>query len=604
MNASPFGQAEPGRMGSPAQKIPASRRLSVLLLCDDFQGHANTVLDHIAAFTDCSAHEVRLFNPIGMIRSRRLDLDEFDVVVIHYSIKIISEDHLAPAFREQIRRFQGLKVQFIQDEYRSVNDFTDLMRDLGIQVLYTLVAEPERSRLYDEARLPGVVKLTTLAGFVPSGLVAHETLPLARRPLDIGYRGRTVPYWLGVLGQEKAWIGQEMRVRAASYGLRCDIGWAEEDRIYGRRWIEFVASCRATLGTESGASITDFDGSIERRAKAYLLEHPKADFHDVHRTLLRPYEDNLRVTAISPRVFEAAALRTALVLFPGKYSGMIEPWVHYIPLAKDYSNLDQVVEKVRDVEFLEAITERAYRDLIASGRYSQPAFAQEFDEVLLKHGSRHGKRRKACYHLACLERPFTVAASQFRESLKPILRVPQNLVKAMIAAMLLLMTEGGVRIVIRYLTSRELRRSAPFRELLRDVLKLAVVGQTLGGRRTGKRPFRVSVRLQADEGRLAFESRRGRDPEPATEDGAEDPGTEAFWKRFGELVREGRLHMMVWNHSALGGNVRYALAPFAGLTVCVGDYDMHAFAGLVELARREPQPAWGLIASMLHRRVA
>lgn len=604
MTASSLRSAAPRERTGLVRPLPSSRRLSVLLLCDDYQGHANTVLDHIAAFTDFSAHEVLVFNPIGMTRSRYLDLDEFDAVMIHYSIKIISEDHLAPAFREQLRRYQGLKVQFIQDEYRSVNDFTDLMRFLGIRVLYTLLDGPEIPTLYDEARLPGVVKLTTLAGFVPKGLTHYAALPPASRPIDIGYRGRTLPFWLGILGQEKAWIAQGVRERAAQYGLRCDIGWAEEDRIYGRRWIEFLGACKATLGTESGSSITDFDGSIERRAKAYLLEHPQAEFQEVHRTLLRPYEDNVRVTAISPRIFEAAALRTALILFPGRYSGLIEPWVHYIPLAKDFSNLDRVVEKLRDADFLESLTERAHRDLIASGRFSQETFAREFDEVLPKYGSRRGRRRKVCYRLACLERPVAMAASQFRESLKPVLRVPQDLVKAGLAAALLLMTEGGVRIVIRYLTSRELRHGAPFRELLRDVLKLAVVGQTLNGRRTGKQPFRVLVRLQADDGRLAFESRRGRVSEPAAEDGAEDPRAETFWRRFGEVVREGRLHMMVWNHSALGGNVRYALAPFAGLTVCVGDYDMHAFAGLVELARREPQPACELIASMLHRREA
>ncbi|MDE3034480.1 MAG: hypothetical protein KGO52_04155 [Nitrospirota bacterium] len=604
MTASSLRSAETGERTGQIRPLPLSRRLSVLLLCDDYQGHANTVLDHIAAFTDFSAHDVRVFNPIGMTRSRHLDLDEFDAVVIHYSIKIVSEDHLAPAFREQLRRYQGLKVQFIQDEYRSVNDFTELMRVLGIRVLYTLLAEPEIPKLYDETRLPGVVKLTTWAGFVPKGLTEYAALPPARRPIDIGYRGRTLPFWLGILGQEKAWIAQGVRERAGRYGLRCDIGWAEEDRIYGRRWIEFVASCKATLGTESGSSITDFDGSIEQRTKAYLLEHPRADFQEVHRALLRPHEDNVRVTAISPRIFEAAALRTALILFPGTYSGLIDPWVHYIPLAKDFSNLDRVVEKLRDVEFLETLTERAHRDLIASGRFSQQAFAQEFDGVLLQYGARRGKRRKLSYRLACLERPCAMAASNVRESLHPILRVPQDAVKAALAVALLLMSEGGRQIATRYLTSRELRRSAPFGELLRDVLKLAVVGQTMHGMRTSKKPFRMAVRLQADEGRIVFESLRGQEPGPGAGDGGDDPKAEAFWRRFGSVVQERRLQLMVWNHAALGGNVRYRLAPFAGLTVCVGDYDMHAFAGLVELARRAPQPAWAFLSSMLHRRVA
>ncbi len=98
---------------------PSDRRqLSILLLCDDNRGHANTVLDHIAAFRKFSQHRVYTFNPRGLTSSKYLDLDEFDVVVIHYSLVIIFDSYLAPDFREKLRRFQGLKIQFIQDDYR------------------------------------------------------------------------------------------------------------------------------------------------------------------------------------------------------------------------------------------------------------------------------------------------------------------------------------------------------------------------------------------------------------------------------------------------------------------------------------------------------
>ena len=57
---------------------------------------------------------------------------------------------------------------------------------------------------------------------------------------------------------------------------------------------------------------------------------------------------------ISPRVFEAIALRTALVLFEGEYSGIIAPGVHYIPLKKNLSNLDDVLSLLGDDEYLSA----------------------------------------------------------------------------------------------------------------------------------------------------------------------------------------------------------------------------------------------------------
>ena len=303
-------------------------------------------------------------------------------MIIHYSLVIISDHYLAPSFREQIRSFQGLKVQFVQDDYRWIDDLTTMMRYLSIHVLFTLYPEAQIPQVWNDTRLPGVRKISTLAGYIPDRLVGMTAPPVESRPIDIGYRSRAVPYWLGWLGQEKVWIAQGVLQHADKYGLCCDIAWREEDRIYGQDWDAFMRSCKATLGAESGASITDFDSSLEQRTQAYLREHSAADFWEVHRAILAPYEGNVLINVISPRIFEAIALRTALILFPGDYSGIVQPWHHYIPLAKDFSNMDVVAEKLRDPEFLRAMTERAYEDIVASDRYSYRAFIKEFDQVV------------------------------------------------------------------------------------------------------------------------------------------------------------------------------------------------------------------------------
>ncbi len=567
------------------------RRLSVLLLCDDQSGHANTVLDHIATLTNCAEHDVRVFNPCGMKHSRYLDLNEFDVIVIHYSLVIISDYYLSPAFREQIRRFHGLKVQFIQDEYRWVDEIAAMMRHIGIHVLFTLLPPSEIPKVYSESRLPGVIKIPTLAGYVPDSLVGRPTPPLETRPVDIGYRGRTLPYWLGRLAQEKVWIGQGVLARADRYGLRCDIKWAEGDRIYGQRWNEFLMACKATLGTESGASITDFNGSLERRTKAYLAEHPSADFNEVHRQVLAAYEDNARVTAISPRIFEAAALRTALILFPGEYSGLVQPWVHYIPLAKDYSNMDEVVKRLRDIPFLRELTERAYQDLVASGRCSQGTLARDFSDVITRYGARISTSRKVCYRLARLEQPCAVALQRIRVAADPILRLPLTLIKGGLTSLLLLASAGGRAMLAAYLADHALRKRVSFSSLLKDSLKLAVVGQARRGGHTIRGQFQVAVHVDRDEGRLVFESLAA---EPDVETSAKHG-----WADIAVLVREGSLRTMVWNHAALGGNARYQIASGISLTVGVGEYDLYAFDSFVELARRAPEAAVEVLRPLL-----
>jgi hypothetical protein len=85
---------------------------------------------------------------------------------------------------------------------------------------------------------------------------------------------------------------------------------------------------------------------------------------------------------LSPRIFEAVAMRTALVLYPGEYSGVLRPHTHYFPLNKDGSNFDAVVNFLRDPAAVKAMTDRAYEDLIRSGLYGYEALARHFDEVV------------------------------------------------------------------------------------------------------------------------------------------------------------------------------------------------------------------------------
>jgi hypothetical protein len=51
-------------------------------------------------------------------------------------------------------------------------------------------------------------------------------------------------------------------------------------------------------------------------------------------------------------------------MFPGEYSGIVEPWRHYVPLEKDFSNMAEVAARLRDDRFVTELTERAHADLV------------------------------------------------------------------------------------------------------------------------------------------------------------------------------------------------------------------------------------------------
>jgi hypothetical protein len=313
----------------------ADRRLSILLLADDDRRQASNLREHVNALRRYSRHRVLLYNPRDVPSHPHLDLDAFDAVVIHWSLVVIADSYVSPDLREKIRAYQGLKIQLLQDEYRWVDEITAMLRHFEIDVLYTVVPPLAAQQLYAE-RLPGVEIVETLAGFVPETLTNRRTPPIADRKIDVGYRGRSLPPWLGRLAYEKVEIGRRFLRHARGTGLRCDIAWTEPDRIYGEAWNKFLAGCRTSLGTESGASIADFDRSIEREVQAYLERHRDASFEEIHAAVLTPYEGNVVINVISPRILESAALRTALVLHPGEYSHAVTPWKNYIPLEKDF----------------------------------------------------------------------------------------------------------------------------------------------------------------------------------------------------------------------------------------------------------------------------
>jgi hypothetical protein len=71
-----------------------------------------------------------------------------------------------------------------------------------------------------------------------------------------------------------------------------------------------------------------------------------------------------------------------LILFEGEYSKILTPDVHFIPLKKDFSNIENVFDKIRDRAFIREMAERSYEDILRSGAYSYQAFISSFDKNL------------------------------------------------------------------------------------------------------------------------------------------------------------------------------------------------------------------------------
>lgn len=364
-----------------AVDAPNLRRLEFLLLCDFMPGSASTIIDHVMGLKQFSRHSIHVFNSRGDVSSV-LELDRFDGVIIHYSLVACMDTYIGPNLRAAICRFKGLKAAFIQDEYRWINDTMAAFRQLGVHILYSVVPQEIMDDYYPQDRLPNVVRETVLTGYVPAELLG-KTLPRYEdRSVDVGYRARKVPDWLGSFAQEKWLIAGRFAADAAPYGLICDMSTREEDRIYGENWIKFLANCKAVLGTESGASVCDFTGEIQRNVDQHLARDPTASFETLRDLYFKDEDNRVILAVISPRCFEAAALKTLMILYEGTYSGRLEPWRHYVPLKKDHSNMAEVIEVLRDRARAQRIIDQAYREVALNPDNSFEAMVRQVDRAI------------------------------------------------------------------------------------------------------------------------------------------------------------------------------------------------------------------------------
>ncbi|WP_193370335.1 glycosyltransferase [Pelagibius marinus] len=343
-----------------AQMRPGDRRLRILLLADDAHP-ADAVRDHIRSIKQHSRQRVAVVNPIRYRKGWRVRSLDYDVILIHYSISVLFDYYLPGPVAAAVAAFSGPKIQIIQDECRWVDRMTQRMAGLGINAVFSSLT-PENIRLaYHHQHVAGIRFISGLPGYISNRLRKVDAPPLANRPFDLVYRGRPLPIWLGRFGQEKAAIGEQALRMAERYDLKADCDTREEARVYGAQWHDLLTRGRAALATEGGATVFDFDGTIEEKVAEYRNDHPAADDDDVWHAVVRPHEGNVVHKTITPRVFEAIMCRTALVMYPGDYRGILQPWEHYIPLERDGSNEAEVVSRLRDDAFLEQLTERAYR---------------------------------------------------------------------------------------------------------------------------------------------------------------------------------------------------------------------------------------------------
>lgn len=280
------------------------------------------------------------------------------------------------------------KIALPQDEYDHSEILDEWLYELDVSSIFTCHDASTRQLLYplmhSKARF-----YECLTGYVDERIARQyekEILSPETRRYDVVYRAKHLPYWFGSHGQMKHKIAGVVEERAQALGLSCDISTDDKNTIVGNRWFDFLASGRVVIGCETGSSVIDRRGELKAKIESLLRANPQLSFAQVSAQLPAGW-DNYQLFAVGPRHFEAVITKTCQVLVEGHYNGIFQPDRHYIPLKQDYSNLDEVLLKIRDYRYIEQIAEQAYKDIYLSRKYTYQHLAWDIEKAIDDYSS-------------------------------------------------------------------------------------------------------------------------------------------------------------------------------------------------------------------------
>ena len=231
----------------------------------------------------------------------------------------------------------------------------------------------------------------------------------ADRPIDLGTR--TYRYL--------AYLGDDDRNRMYDFFLnnRFDppltLDFSTGPRFDRAGWAAFLNRCKGTVSSEAGSWYLERDDTTVRAIRAYVaglrsgvvlaansplrrfahrmpypvkaaLRHilkggpvqyeavadEALDFEEIY---ARFFKDRTRCPAyskcISSRHFDAIGTKTLQIMFPGRFNNILEADRHYLALAPDFSNIDEVIEQFRDRDARQQIIDETYDYIRAEHTY-------------------------------------------------------------------------------------------------------------------------------------------------------------------------------------------------------------------------------------------
>ena len=267
-----------------------------------------------------------------------------------------------------IRYSSALKIALPQDDYDCPYFLDEWLTNWNVNIIFSVLHE-HRNLFYKKF-------INSKKGKIYEGYTSYindELINLWEKPkqiknrkIDISYRTHDKGKFLCSVRYQKynlANIFQESLGESST--LKVDISNRHSQMIKGDKWYKFLENSKFCLASPSGSSAIDVTGHNRYLINEACKNNPNITFKEVKSSFLTNI-DYYNFTALSPRNIESILSNTVQIAIRGNYSGVLIPYLHFIPLNKDCSNLDEVIEMTNDIEFVEKMAKNARESVFSN----------------------------------------------------------------------------------------------------------------------------------------------------------------------------------------------------------------------------------------------
>jgi hypothetical protein len=351
-------------------------------------------MDWLEAFEqhpDLTVTDLNIFKTHPKSHTDKL-INDADLLILLHSCTADSLNYITP-FIHALQDRKGKLVSFVGNELNmphvKMSDRIQFLKEIHPDYIATQMLLELGEWLYEST---GSTVITVPHALNLSSFKSE--INYNKRPITFGVRSFRYP----------SYIGDNDRNRIMDYFNALDVSKdiSFNDRLDREQWATFLSKCRATMTTEAGSwyverddkTVTEIYNFITTASDKFVIKRTPlmskllnslpyrfkqsikgamknlpvvdqasvaddADFDEIFELFFKGKSKCPAYgKAISSRHFDAIGTKTIQVSFPGRYNDILRADEHYISLNTDFSNIDEVLAKVADVDFCETMTER------------------------------------------------------------------------------------------------------------------------------------------------------------------------------------------------------------------------------------------------------